>query len=293
MKKLLLISVFTVICAFSAASVGAQGVYIPRESQGATVSQRVGDAMISVTYHRPGVKGRKVWGDLVPYGQVWRVGANDSTNFETSVDVTINGQKLPAGKYALFAIPTAGEWTWIFNKNAGQWGTDYEQNKAQDVIKVTAKPSPGEMTEALIYEFESVTPTTAKLVLRWEKVRVPFTVDVGDVNARVLAKLKDSAVNAKPDDFRAPASAAAYVLNNKITASYAEAITWFDKSIAVRETFGNTRGRALLSAEMGNTKDAVTFGEKALAIAKAATPQITGQAVDDLTKSVAGWKAKN
>jgi hypothetical protein len=289
MKKLLLIPVFVAICAFSTL---AQGVYIPRESQGATISQRVGDALISVTYHRPSVKGRKIWGGLVPYGEVWRVGANDSTNFETNVDVTINGQKLPAGKYALFAIPTAGDWTWIFNKNAGQWGTDYEQNKAQDVIKVTAKPSPGEMTESLSYEFESVTPTTAKIVLRWEKLRVPFTVEVGDVNGRVLAKLKDAAINAKADDFRSPASAAAYVLNNKITGSYAEAITWFDKSIAVRETFGNTRGRALLSAEMGNTKDAVTYGEKALAIAKASTPPITGQAVDDLTKSVADWKAK-
>ncbi len=289
MKKLLLMSVFTVICALPAL---AQGVYIPRESQGASISQRVGDAMITVTYHRPSVKGRKIWGDLVPYGQVWRVGANDSTNFETNVDVNINGQKLPAGKYALYAIPTAGEWTWIFNKNAAQWGTEYEQNKAQDVLKVTAKPSRGDMTEALSYEFESVTPTTAKLVLRWEKIRVPFTVDVGDVNGRVLARLKDAAAGAKPDDFRAPASAAIFVLNNKMTASYPDAMTWLDKSISIKEAFGNLRAKALLSAEMGNTKDAVTYGEKALAFAKAATPQITGQTVDDLAKSVAGWKSK-
>jgi hypothetical protein len=290
MKKLLLISVFIAVFALSTF---AQGLYIPRESQGATISQRVGDALITVTYHRPSVKGRKIWGDLVPYGQVWRVGANDSTNFETSVDVTINGQKLPAGKYALFAIPTAGDWTWIFNKNAGQWGTDYEQNKAQDVIKVTAKPSPGEMTEALSYEVESVTPTTAKIALRWERLRVPFTVDVGDVNGRVLAKLRDAVAGAKADDFRAPGSAASFVLNNKMTANYAEAMTWFDKAIAIRETFGNTRGKALLAAEMGNTKDAITWGEKALAIAKSAAPPITGQPVDDLTKSVANWKAKN
>jgi hypothetical protein len=289
MKKsiflLLLLSLFTIAAT-------AQQLYVPRESQGASVSQRVGDAMITVTYHRPMVKGRKIWGELVPYGQVWRVGANDSTNFETSVDVMINGQKLAAGKYALFAIPTNGDWTWIFNKNAGQWGTEYDQNKEQDVLKVTAKPGPGDMTEALNYEFETVSPTSTKVVLRWEKLRVPFTVEVGDVNGRVLAKLKDAAANAKADDFRAPATAASFVYNNKMTASYADAMTWLDKSVAIKETFGNARLKALLAAEMGNTKDAITWGEKALAIAKASTPPITGPAVDDLTKSVADWKAK-
>ena len=291
MKKLLLISVFVFVCAFSALSVTAQ-IYIPRESQGATVSQRLGDAVITVTYHRPNVKGRKIWGGLVPYDQVWRAGANDSTNFETNVDVTINGQKLAAGKYALFVIPTTGEWTWIFNKNAGQWGTDYEQNKAQDVLKVSAKPVPGDMTEALNYEFEDVTPTTAKVALRWERLRVPFTVDVGDANGRVLGKLRDAATAAKPDDFRAPATAASFVVNNKMTANYAEAMAWLDKSLAIKEAYGNSRLKALLSAEMGNTKDAITWGEKALAIAKAATPPITGTTVDDLAKSVADWKAK-
>ena len=288
MKKLLSISVLIAICAFSALA----QVYIPRESQGASVSQRVGDAMITITYHRPGVKGRKIWDGLVPYGQVWRVGANDSTNFETNVDVLINGQKLPAGKYALFATPTMGDWTWIFNGNPGQWGTDYDQNKAQDVLKVTAKTGPGEMTEALTYEFENVTPTTARVALRWERLRVPFTIDVGDVNGRVLGKLRDAAANAKPDDFRAPATAALFALNNKMTASYSEAMTWFDKSISIKEAFGNLRGKALLSAEMGNTKDAITYGEKALALAKASTPPITGTTVDDLEKSVAGWKVK-
>jgi hypothetical protein len=291
MKKLLSISIFIVVCAFSAASIGAQ-VYIPRESQGASVSQRVGDAMITVTYHRPSVKGRKIWGDLVPYGQVWRVGANDSTNFETSVDVLINGQKLPAGKYALFAIPTAGDWTWIFNKNAAQWGTEYDQNKAQDVLKVAAKPGPGDMIEALDYEFETVTPTTAKVVLRWEKLRVPFTVEVGDVNGRVLGKLREAVATAKPDDFRTAANAAAFALNNKMTANYAEALTWLDKSIAVKELFGNQRLKALLLAETGNTKDAIIVGEKALATGKAATPPANAQQMADLEKSVAEWKVK-
>jgi hypothetical protein len=288
MKKLLSISVLIAICAFSALA----QVYIPRESQGASVSQRVGDAMITITYHRPMVKGRKIWDGLVPYGQAWRVGANDSTNFETNVDVLINGQKLPAGKYALFAIPTMGDWTWIFNGNAGQWGTDYEQNKAQDVLKVTAKTGPGEMTEALTYEFENVTPTTARVALRWERLRVPFTIDVGDVNGRVLGKLREAAAAAKPDDFRTPMSAANFIVTNKMSASYPEAMTFLDKSLAVKEVFANTRFKALLSAELGKTQDAITYGEKALAIGKASTPPANAGQMADLEKSVAGWKAK-
>jgi hypothetical protein len=277
----------------SSLAISAQGLYIPRESQFGSVSQRVGDAMITVTYHRPAVKGRKIWGDLVPYGQVWRAGANDATTFETSVDVTVNGQKLAAGKYALFAIPTAtGDWSWIFNKNAGQWGTEYDQNKAQDVLKISAKAVPGEMTEALNYEFENVTPTSAKVALRWEMIRVPFTVEVGDVNGRVLGKLREAAGAAKPDDFRTPANAASFVLNNKMSANYAEALTWLDKSIAVKETFGNSRLKALLLAETGKTAEAIAAGEKALAIGKAATPPANAQQMSDLEKSIAGWKAK-
>jgi hypothetical protein len=288
MKKSILFLSTLFLCALSLSSF-AQA---PQESQAASVSQTVGDTVITVTYHRPSVKGRKIWGDLVPYGQVWRVGANDATTFETNVDVTINGQKLAAGKYALYAIPTAGDWTWIFNKNSGQWGTDYDKNKDQDVLKVSAKPGPGDMIEALNYEFATVTPTTTQLVLRWEKLRVPFTVDVGDVNTRVLGKLRAAAAAAKPDDVRTPANAAAFVLNNKMTASYADATAWVDKSISIKETFGNLRLKALLAAEMGNTKDAIAFGERALTVGKAATPPANAGQMADLEKSVADWKKK-
>jgi hypothetical protein len=300
MKKSVLFLSLLAICAFAAIPAAAQQ-YVPRESQGASASQRVGDALITVTYHRPMVKGRKIYGAnkdandhtyLVPYGEAWRVGANDSTNFETNVDVMINGQKLPAGKYALFAIPTAGDWTWIFNKNAGQWGTEYDKNKDQDVLKVTAKPGPGEMTEALAYEFDTVAPTSARLVLRWEKLRIPMTIDVGDVNARVIAGLKESAANGKPDDPRAPMSVTSFILNNKIVAGYPDALTYADKSIAIKELFGNTRAKALVLAEMGRTADAIATGEKALAIAKTAAPAPNPQQVADLEKSVAAWKAK-
>jgi hypothetical protein len=287
MKKTVLFLSLLLLCVFSVIG------QAPRPSQKASIMQTVGDATVSITYHRPLVNGRKIWGDLVPYGQVWRAGANDATLFETSVDVTINGQKLPAGKYALYTIPTTGDWTLIFNKKFDQWGTDYDKNKAEDALKVTGiKASAGEMIEALNYEFENVTPTAAKVVLKWEKLRVPFTVDVGDVSARVLGRLRDAAAAAKPDNFNAPASFTSYVLNSKLTANYAEAMTMVDKSISISERFGNLRLKSLLAAEMGNTKDAIATGEKALTVGKAATPPANAQQMADLEKSIAAWKAK-
>ncbi len=287
MKKSVLILSLLLIFAFSALG------QAPRPSQKASVMQTIGDAAVSITYHRPLVNGRKIWGELVPYGQVWRAGANDATLFETSADVTINGQKLPAGKYALFTIPTQNEWTLIFNKKFDQWGTDYDKNKADDALKITGiKAVAGEMTEALNYEFENVTPTTAKIVLKWEKIRVPFTVDVGDVNTRVLGKLREAATNAKPDDFRAPASAAGFVIQSKMKEHYPDALVWLDKSISIKEGFGNARAKALLLAEMGNTKDAIIWGEKAIALGKAATPPANSEVMANLEKSIAEWKAK-
>lgn len=287
MKKTALFLSLLILCVCS--GIGQ----VPRPSQKASISQTIGDGNISITYHRPLVNGRKIWGELVPYNVIWRAGANDATLFETSTDITINGQKLPAGKYALFTLPTTGDWTLIFNKKFDQWGTDYEKNKAEDALKITGiKPVPGDMIEALNYEFENVTPTTAKVVLKWERLRVPFTIDVGDVNGRVLGKLKDAATNAKPDDFRAPASAAGFVLQSKLKDHYADALAWIDKSISIREGFGNTRTKALLLAEMGNTKDAITWGEKALALGKASTPPANSEIMANLEKSIAEWKAK-
>ncbi len=105
MKKTTLFLSLLLLCALSVIG------QVPRPSQKASVSQTVGDSNISIIYHRPLVNGRKIWGELVPYNQIWRAGANDATLFETSNDITINGQKLPAGKYALFTVPTAGDWT--------------------------------------------------------------------------------------------------------------------------------------------------------------------------------------
>ena len=154
-----------------------------RVSPKATVMQTIGFTDVTISYSRPGVKGRKIWGDLVPYDKVWRAGANEATKMTFSKDVTINGHKLPTGSYAFFVIPAKDEWTLIFNKVADQWGAfSYDKNKAQDALQIKVKPVDNNFTEWLEYNFSDMDvqkagmKNSAVVNLLWEKLRVPFTV---------------------------------------------------------------------------------------------------------------------
>ena len=148
------------------------------ESPKASTSQKVGLTNITITYSSPGVKGRKIWGELVPYGKVWRTGANENTTIKFSTAVKIGGKELAAGTYGIHTIPTAGDWTVIFSKDADQWGSfSYKQEK--DALRIQAKPAPADFRERMAFEIEDVTNTSAKIVIHWEKVKVPFTVEVG------------------------------------------------------------------------------------------------------------------
>ena len=147
-----------------------------RPSPPVTASGQVRGATISINYSSPAVKGRQIFGNLVPYGQVWRAGANEATIFETDKDIKVEGKTLPAGKYSLYAIPGEKEWTIIFNKQTGQWGVKRggatSRDEAQDALTVQVKPKKSSsMTERLAYEV-----TDKGFVLRWEKVEVPVTI---------------------------------------------------------------------------------------------------------------------
>jgi len=276
MKKLILLFAVAAILSVNAFA----QLTLPRESQRQEIAQTVGDTKVSIVYHRPNMKARKVWGELVPYGQVWRTGANEATVFEISNDVTIAGQKLPKGKYSLYSIPTESDWTIIFNKTWDQWGTIYDTK--QDALRVTAKPVPAESRETMSFDIDNVTGNTAQILIRWDKVAVPFTVDVGDVSARMVADARRRMVNE-------PAQMANFILTQKITANYAEALGWLDNSIKMRETFGNLQTRARLLAEMGRTADAIAAGEKAVQVGKAATPAVN---TANFEKTLAEWKTK-
>lgn len=169
MKKLLSFSLLFVVAFFCGTALHAQNQNVASPKQ--TASGKAGDADIVVDYGSPAVKGRTIWGDLVPYGKVWRAGANDATTFETSKDIQVEGKTLPAGKYALFAIPEQNEWTIIFNKVAKQWGA-YSYKADQDALRVTVKPrKAASFNERLAYQVGN-----SGLVLQWADLEVPVAI---------------------------------------------------------------------------------------------------------------------
>lgn len=148
-----------------------------RVSPKAEVMQTVGFTEVKIDYSRPGVKERVIWGELVPYDKVWRAGANEATKFTFSTDVVINGKPLKAGSYSFFAIPGIEEWTLIFNRVADQWGA-FEYNEAEDAIRINVVPIENDFVEWLTYTITRTSDTTADVKLEWEKLKVPFTLEV-------------------------------------------------------------------------------------------------------------------
>ena len=295
------VSLFAILFVLgSGISVLAQ-VSTPRPSQKASVMQRVGVTDITITYSRPGVKGRKIWGDplpeqakvtgeatldnqnerpagapIVPYGHVWRAGANEATQFVVTDDVLINGQKLAAGSYSLHTIPTKDEWTIVFNGTANQWGS-FDYDAAKDTLRVKVKPqSLTENQEWLEYTFDPVTEDSAQVNIRWEKISVPFTVKVADVAATTLSRLKTTVGSAKPDDWRTPLQAGNYLVNNQNAADDAQGLAWIDQSIKVKETFQNLASKANALYKAGKKEEAVALGEQAVQKGKADKVDTTG-----------------
>lgn len=263
----------------------------PLPSPNATVSQTVGVTKIEVAYSRPHVKGptrkeeRVIWGALVPYDKVWRTGANNVTKFTTDTDLTVEGQKLPAGSYALYTIPGKTEWTVMFNKQTSTSPADYKEEA--DAVRVKVKPESAPMRELFTISFPQAGPTSAVMTLEWEKVSVPVNLSV-DTNALFLSKAKEAVAQAKPDDWRTPLTAARYLYDNKV--SQAEAATFLEKSLAAKQTFANLSFKAGVQAAEGKKTEALATAQKAMAV-KDADPKPSPEAVADLEKKVGEWKA--
>lgn len=148
-----------------------------RISPKAEIMQQVGYTDVTIIYSRPGVKGRTIWGKLVPYNAVWRAGANEATKIVFSTDVTIEGKILKKGAYSFFAIPGKNEWTLIFNKVADQWGA-FEYNESEDALRIKVKPEKGNWQEWLAYTITKTNDSSAVIRLEWEKIKIPFKVSV-------------------------------------------------------------------------------------------------------------------
>ena len=289
------VSFFAVLSMFCfAASAFAQIHCAASEPEGERhAKNRVTD--ITITYSRPGVKGRKIWGDplpeqaakakgeatldnqnerpkdalIVPYGHMWRTGANEATMFDVTNDVLINGQKLAAGSYSLHTIPNKDEWTIVFNGTANQWGS-FNYDPAKDTLRVKAKPQTvAENQEWLAFTIDPVAEDSAQVNIRWEKISVPFTVKVPDVPAATLTRLKTVVGEAKADDWRTPMQAGNYLINNQDAGDDAQGMAWLDQSIKVKETFQNLSAKANALYKAGKKEEAFAVAEQAIQRGKA------------------------
>ena len=241
---------------------GAQStaLTLPRISQGATVTQRIGITDITVHYHRPLVNGRKVWGAMVPYGAVWRAGANENTTIEFSDPVTIEGKPLAKGVYGLHMIPNENEWTVIFSNNSTSWGS-FTYDQKEDALRVTVKPQPAEFHEALAYDFNDVKPDSTVVALEWEKLAVPFKVGV-NVNDTVTASIGKQLRNVGGFNWNGWDDAARYKLENK--GNLDEAVKDVDRSIQIEERFENLLTKSQILTAQGKKSEGAALEAKAL-----------------------------
>jgi tetratricopeptide (TPR) repeat protein len=253
---------------------------LPRASQRAVVGQRIGLTDVTITYHRPLVGGRKVFGGIVPYGQVWRAGANDNTTIEFSDPVSIEGQVLAKGTYGLHVIPAADSWTIIFSKNYTSWGS-FSYDQKEDALRVTVKPAASEFHEALAYDFDDVKPDSALVTLRWEKVAVPFKVSV-DLKEVTMQEIRNQLRTLPQYTWMGWDDAAKYSLANKI--GLEEGLRWADRSIQVEERFENLMTKASLLEALNKTSEATTARNRAMEVGNASQVYFWGRQLQTQNK---------
>src|ERR1700730_1224254 len=238
---------------------------LPRPSQHAVITQRIGITDVTINYHRPVVNKRKVWGSLVPYGQIWRAGANENTIIQFTDPVTIEEKPLPKGTYGLHVIPGENEWTVIFSKNSTSWGS-FTYDQTEDALRVTVKPQPAEFHEALTYDFDDVKPDSSVISLRWEKVAVPFKVGV-NTRAVVEESLHNQLRGLAQYAWDGWDDAANYLLQEKIALE--EALQYSEKSIQAEERYDNLMTKSRVLDALSRKPEAASARNKALAMANA------------------------
>jgi len=266
--------------ALSAGALAA--VPLPQPSPAAAVMQEVGISKVKIHYHRPAVQGRKIWDGLVPYGKVWRLGANEATTLEIPHQATINGNKVAAGKYSLFAIPKADSWTFIINKVPDQWGA-FSYKQEQDLLRFDAKPEAAPHREWLDIDIVPLNDRTMRVDVAWEKLRVPFTIEF-DVETIMWATIEAALSNQKRtwEDYH---NAARYA--QRTNKRLEQALKWTDEAMQRTENFWNYELKGLILHQLGRDAEAIPMMQKARALALGKAPQ---EWIDGLDQRVAEWK---
>lgn len=258
---------------------------LPAPSPAAKLEQRIGLTDVTVEYSRPSMKGRKIFGDLVPYGEVWRTGANKAPLLVAHGPLMVEGQELKSGKYSVFTVPhEGGAWEVIFNSNTELWGAS-DRKEAEDVLRVKCPVREAQTTETFTIAFENLGPDQAELVFRWEKTEAYLSLKV-DSKPAAMKNISVATEDPKAD-YRTYARSASYYLDNDL--GLEKALEWAQKSVTLEKKYWNTFTLAKAQAASGKYADAVTSGEQAVELAKA---EKDDGAVKSYGEKVAEWKAK-
>ncbi len=282
MKRILLLSVAILTVMVQHAS--AQELELPQPSPWAQVSQKFGLAQATITYSRPSMKGRKIFGTLVPFGEMWRTGANKAVELKLEGKTTINGVNIEPGAYSLFTIPGQNEWTIVINKNTELWGTGgYKQE--DDVTRLTVKTNACPPTETFTIDFSNVTDKSVTVQIYWETTKVSFDIttdylEQGKQNIEAAIKAAENTAGLYND-------AAEFYLDNNLDAKLA--LEWAQKSVAQRERYWTLFTLARALAANNKIDEAITAGEKALTLSNEAKNTGFSQSIE---KELNAWKAR-
>ncbi|HEV8432592.1 MAG TPA: DUF2911 domain-containing protein [Thermoanaerobaculia bacterium] len=257
------LAIGTALCFFAFSLFAQAAIPLPEASPAATVGQTIGVTDVTITYHRPAVNKRKIWGGLVPYDTLWRAGANENTTISFSTPVKVEGKELPAGTYAFYALPTASQWTLIFSKFTGDWG-GYNYDAAEDVLRVNVTPQPtAESQERLSYTFDDVTNGSAIASIRWERLRVPMKIEV-DLPSTVRAAIVSSLRGGKHWDAAAWSAAARWELRNGDPDT---ALKYADHALSLSVNLSTLRTKAAILEKKGDAKGAAELRDRAKTLA--------------------------
>lgn len=260
--KILFAAAIAVLCFASASN--AQGLKMPQASSTQVITQEFGLGQISLTYSRPSVKGRVIFGGLVPFGSVWRTGANNATVIKFTDDVKMNGNVIPAGEYGLFTIPGKDEWTVIISKGSKQWGS-YAYKEADDLVRFKVKPTLlKDKVETFTIQFTHVYPTSAQMLLTWDNTSVAVDLTV-DIDAKVMANIETAMAGDKKPYFQA---AQYYFENGK---DLKKALEWVNAAEAADQKAPWIKlWKARMQLKSGDKKGAAATAAAGVKVAKEA-----------------------
>jgi len=256
----------------------AQQFRTPRPSPNATITQTVGVTDITIDYSSPGVKERKVWGDLVPFDKIWRTGANEVTSITFSDPVKVNGNILAAGTYGIHTVPREKEWDVIFSGDT-KVNDPSTFNEKKEVLRIKVKPAENAFTERMIFTFSDMTDNSAMVNLLWEKIKVSFKIET-ETQELTLSKAR------KMVDWSTPFQAAQYCLNNNVNLD--EAIKWIEASTLLNENYWNMRIKARLLEKLGRKNEAVSIMERTVELGNAMKDKPFD--FEQMQKMLSDWK---